>query len=156
MRSRVDLLVAAFFLVSSAAPQAPILWQNLTVGMTKDQVKALYPDGTVNLTPECKAKVVGDYGKGGLQSVVVRFGDLYAAGKSSWNSALLCQKIVRASIIEKYGEPDATGRHEISGLNKGDKYEWLKGSLYISFYAQDGRPWTVIQYRYIASKEVGV
>ena len=84
-----------------------------------------------------------------MQSGVSRFGDLYAAGRDSWNNALQCQKVVRASIIERYGEPDAAGRHEVSNMNKGDEYKWLKNSLYISFYAQDGRPWTVIEYRYV-------
>ena len=127
---RMIFTVAVSLLSAPASAQdAPLLWQGLKVGMSKQEVS-------------------GDYRKGSLVRVVLRFGDLMAASRQSWDQGLECQRIVRASIVSRYGEPADVGRRVFEGEETGDKMLWLIGDVTIEFYTQDRRPFTVIQYKY--------
>lgn len=143
---------AIFFFVSSAAhSQSITLWQNLTVGMSKAEVKALYPDGKVSLTPDCEANVKGNYAGGRLISAFLKFGDWVGAGRSKWDQGLNCQAIVRASLFSRYGEPSTTTRRlDYKGVDTGEKLTWLIAPLSIEFYAADRAPLTVVQYIFSA------
>lgn len=133
----------------AAMSEPTILWQNLVVGMSKAEVTALYPTGKVMLTEQCEAKVVGDFSKGRLVKVVLKFGDIYAAGRGAWGQALECQKIVRASIISRYGEPTQESIRIAEGRATGEILLWELNLTLVEFYAQEGRPFTVIQYHYV-------
>ena len=142
--------LALGLLASPAIAQDTVtLWQNLKAGMSKAEVTALYPTGKVSLTPQCEAKVSGQYRKGLLTGVVLKFGDLMAAGKKEWNQGLECQKTVRASIVARYGDPAEVGRRvDLQGRETGDNMYWFNDDVMVEFYAQDRRPFTVIQYNF--------
>lgn len=147
--TKIMFAAALGLLASTASAQDSIvLWQDLRAGMSKADVSTLYPTGKVSLTPECEAKVSGQYRKGLLVGVVLKFGDLMAASKQAWNQGLECQRIVRASIVSRYGEPAEVGRRVFQGKETGDQMFWVSGPVTIEFYAQDRRPFTVIQYNY--------
>lgn len=147
--TKTSWVVALSLMASPVIAQEPVtLWQDLKVGMTKAEVAALYPTGKVSLTPQCEAKVSGDYRKGLLVGVVLKFGDLMGASQQAWNQGLECQSIVRASIVSRYGQPAEVGRRVFQGKETGDQMFWLNGPVTIEFYAQDRRPFTVVQYSY--------
>jgi hypothetical protein len=145
------------FLLFAVAISSQPLWKDLYPGMTKDEVKLLYPTGKTALTKTCEAKVIPQYRKGELEAVWLRFGDLMAAGKKEWNAALECQAIVKSSIVEKYGEPAECEVIEKRNpmfkdlITYGDQCTFQKGQLKVTFYVERERPFTVITHEQLES-----
>lgn len=102
------LLLAAGGLVAAAAPAqpqpqtealGPVLWGNLRVGMTKQQVRALYPKSKVALTTGCNGKLSYFWENNKLARVAI---DPPLLGSGT---AVNCGLIIAASLNAKYGPP---------------------------------------------------
>ena len=134
--------------ILAAVASVQPLWKDLVPGMSKEQVQTLYPSGRVMLTSECEAKVITRYQNGGLSSVALRFGDLMGAGKNQWDRAMHCQETVKASIVEKYGDPiDSQFVKGPGSLFGKDQYLFKNNDVMIRFTIERGRPFTVVEYQ---------
>lgn len=91
-------MLALAILASPAAAQdsdpRPILWNNLRVGMTKAEVKALYPKLETNLAADCPVDIWPNYNRAGLKGVKLSTGTM-------------CERATQtiAALTAKYGEP---------------------------------------------------
>jgi hypothetical protein len=132
------------------APQPAPIWNDLTVGMSRADVKAKYPFGRTLLGDGCLAAIEGIYERDGLAGV-----------KLSWSSEdrnPRCGEIVGKGMLARYGAPDQVngasesrscryyGRSAIASLsrsvclaNGGGKpvnysiSKWSRGGIDITF-----------------------
>ncbi len=80
----------------------PPLWSNLRVGMTKAEVKSLYPKLKTEITSACRADIEPVYKAGGLSQV-------HLSGVSA-EDPMRCATTIRVSLEAKYGKPGDTTR----------------------------------------------
>lgn len=141
---RVSNAIISLLFVGTGQP----LWQNLEYGMSRAEVRALYPHGTTLLTPDCEARILPRYTRGALTSVSLRFGDIVTASRDRWNQALRCQEIIKVSLDERYGSPVQSGVQE--GLppmrELSDTAVYVSGQLRIELSARQRQPFTVVTY----------
>ncbi|SLK12992.1 hypothetical protein SAMN06295987_1241 [Novosphingobium mathurense] len=94
----------------------------MRVGMTKAEVKALYPKRLVPLSEGCHAVVSTEYGTKGLTRVNLEW-------SIRDDSTKKCGEMVTNTLLEKYGEPSASER-EIKENDCGSQYaSGLAGKL---------------------------
>ena len=70
----LGVILAASSLQSAETGESPprtLLWRDLYAGMTKAEVKALYPKYKSSLSPDCPVRVLSTYEKGRLVSVIL-------------------------------------------------------------------------------------
>jgi hypothetical protein len=106
-------LAVAGLLMMPVGVSAQALWNNTTVGMSKAQVKALYPKNVVELGDGCFADLDFDYEKGGLQQVSLEW--------SAKDRNKRCADVVVQSLFAKYGKPKLEDR-EVQLTDCGNPY----------------------------------
>ena len=146
---------------ATAAYADTLLWQNLKAGMSKDEVRVLYPASEVQLTASCKAKLLTRFKGGRLVSVHLKLFDKIFLKRSEWDAAKHCQEMMKSSIIERYGTPDKIAPSEAQRTtpdipNFADKIDpgvdvlWNRPGLNIKFHFRTRTPFTVVSYEYVA------
>ena len=75
-------------------PQRVLLWRDLYAGMTKTEVKALYPQFTATISPNCPVRVLSTYKAKQLVSVILLGDDAKAA----------CSSRLADELKHEYGE----------------------------------------------------
>lgn len=96
-------IFAATLIVASTVTNAQdfgdrqVLWGGIKTGMTKSEVKSLYPTMKVQLTPGCVASIALTFDKKTVESVKLEH-DAASASKS-------CGTVMIESLKEKYGVP---------------------------------------------------
>lgn len=101
---------------ATTAESPVVLWRNLTLGMSKDQVRSLYPDGKFDLTPECRVSITPRY----------RESKLFAVNLSGIFGR--CSDIIFQSMVEKYDHPADVKTRE-TGLVPSTTYYWRNGDV---------------------------
>jgi hypothetical protein len=81
------------------AAQSDVIWQNVTVGMTRDQIRELYPDNNIRLIAACEAELDFDYERGVVTDVNLK--------NLSESQPANCRQIVFRSLTARYGQPDS-------------------------------------------------
>jgi hypothetical protein len=99
---KIAIAGAAFLFASTAANAqdlvpGQVLWGGIKTGMTKAEVKAMYPGMVVQLTDGCMASISLTYQHRGVETVKLEQ-DVRSTSKS-------CGSVMLASLKEKYGPP---------------------------------------------------
>lgn len=86
--------------------QGKTLWNNLTTGMSKAEVKALYPQKglswpRITLTDQCYGELAFNYEEGKLSKVIMVWSNKDKGP---------CADIIEKTLIEKYGQPTSEER----------------------------------------------
>lgn len=115
-------------LLISTPVHATTLWGGLSEGMSKAEVKALYPKRSTLLMEGCGADISPEYQKGKLTAVGLEY-----ASKSEAR----CGEIITQTLIEKYGEPLAI-ETEIERNSCGSTYEGGVSGLLASLCKASG------------------
>lgn len=90
----LNLFVAVSMLQTVATG---VIWNDLRVGMTKKEVKAMYPKASTKLAGDCDARVEADFTKGKLVRVNLR--------NVSGATDARCGELVATTLAAKYGPP---------------------------------------------------
>lgn len=90
--------IAAIVIAVPATASAQPLWRDLQPGMSKEQVRALYPKATIELGDGCSASASFDYERGGLTAVNLRY--------SGVDQNKRCAVMVGGTMSAKYGATD--------------------------------------------------
>lgn len=96
-RAAAIIAVMAVAIPAGHAEPGKIIWNDLRVGMSAKEVRALYPKGRAQLTDDCYAVVRGSYNENGLSEVRLE----WALKDVGW----MCGEVVTASLQAKYGDP---------------------------------------------------
>lgn len=114
------LLVAGA--LTGAAPEQPLrLWNNLYVGMTKPEFKALYPKLRTELGGGCQADVSADFNRVGLERAKLEW--------STRDEHDRCAEVVAQSLVAKYGPAQSHTADFSSGGSCGSATGGLAGAL---------------------------
>jgi hypothetical protein len=135
-------VVPAIAPIAAIAPLASeagtVLWRNVSMGMTVEQLRALYPQG-VNVTYKadrtiladvpviegCQAKVNIMHESGAVKEIVMR-GEGSIAGR--------CSGKIIAAISGKYGQPlDKDKIHGSLFARQGKNYVWSHDGVTLQF-----------------------
>lgn len=107
------LLVTTIALAALIQAGSPVLWRDLTYGMTRDQVDAALPDKKLILSPECDATVSPFYqGRAGLTAVRLNTNQRPGMSATSRERAQHCQDLIVSSLMSRYGDPVSSGPEE--------------------------------------------
>jgi hypothetical protein len=154
----VELLAA----VAVAQASAPVIWQDLTYGMTRAQVDAVVPDKKLILSPECDATISPFYrGREGLTAVRLNANQRPGMSAESRTRAQRCQDLILSSLLAKYGDPVRSGPEEppcadstpacrqqlgFHGLNPDIETVWESGNVEINLVFPKLNPgsWRII------------
>jgi hypothetical protein len=97
-RKWLSVLVTAMLPLSAIAadgtPKRVLLWRDLYAGMTKTEVKALYPQFTAAIAPNCSVRVLSTYKAKQLVSVILLGNDARTA----------CSTRLADELKREYGE----------------------------------------------------
>jgi hypothetical protein len=99
----MSLVAALLLLAQAAAPHTAgplVLWNNLTLGMSKAEFKGLYPVRRVDLGQGCFGDLGAEFAKQGLQRVHLEW--------SLKDGQDRCAEVVLKSLQAKYGPPSGT------------------------------------------------
>ena len=173
------VLLIAFGFIASAALAGQPLWQNVEVGMTTDQLKALYPEvkGTITHKPKlsilenvqqvgrCHPDVQVMHPTGTVTKVVI-FSRYRGFPKES------CGEEAAKAMLGKYGPPNnqsediqEEGGVITGGLLKGldttrnvsdTKQSWLKDGILITFERYDPNGEDVWKITYEPVQDIGL
>lgn len=99
---KIAIAAAALLLTSTAADaegliRGQVLWGGIKTGMTKAEVKVMYPGMVVQLTDGCMASISLTFQHKGVETVKLEQ-DVRSTSKS-------CGSVMLASLKEKYGQP---------------------------------------------------
>lgn len=96
---------------SCAVAQPIVLWQDLTVGMSKDEVRARHPTKKVSLAEGCEAAIRPTFGRDGkLVAVTLAYGKEFVFNARAQEETRQCVKVVRDSLEARYGSPSGSDR----------------------------------------------
>lgn len=166
--------VAAADVPNSSSATGRLIWNDLREGMTKLEVKALYPKSNVELGEGCFADLFPEYSKSRLIRVNLEW--------STKDQNERCGQVVLASLVSKYGNPPIS-ETEIKANDCGNKYaggiagalsslcevtggdepdlfsygRWLKDGVEITFKrdsGDDGKWWLVYRSEIVGSASV--
>lgn len=82
----------------SQRPAAQVIWHNLSAGMSRADVRRLYPNSRVQIVAGCEARVDGSYVSNRLARV-----DLRSARSED---TARCPEVIAATLISRYGDPE--------------------------------------------------
>jgi hypothetical protein len=88
---------AASAVTAPPEPSAEVLWQNVTVGMTREQVQAAQPSRQVSLGEGCFARLTWTYERRQVQRLTMT--------NTSNDTRENCPAVITQAMRDRYGEP---------------------------------------------------